>query len=132
IAAIAWTIWRGRHEADAPPAFVLFTTIASSAVSAFYLFRCLTIATGIDNSSNFIEPTAWNLAISSIRILAFPLVYLSAILLVQGRTIVRLEQALTHDDLTGTLSRRAFLEIAGRSFEPGHSERMALLFLDLD
>lgn len=133
-AIIARTIYRGREEADAPTAFVLFAIICATAVSAFFMIRCLTIATGIDRSSHFIDPTAWNLAVSSIRILMFPAIYLSAILLVQGRTVARLERMLAYDDLTGALSRRAFLEDCARHFDQRRDTAGAgaLLFLDLD
>jgi len=133
-AAIARTIYRGREEADAPRAFILFAIISASTISAFFVTRCVTIATGIDGSSYFADPTAWNLAISSIRILVFPLIYLSAILLVQGRTVARLERALAYDDLTGALSRRAFFDACSRHFDQGRdtADGGTLLFLDLD
>ncbi|MCO5159150.1 MAG: GGDEF domain-containing protein [Aquamicrobium sp.] len=132
-AAIARTIWRGRGNADAPAAFVVFAIVSASTVSAFFLARFVTIASGIDGSSYFADPTAWNLAVSSIRILVFPLVYLSAILLVQGRTVARLERALAYDDLTGALSRRAFIDACSRHFAQGRDGGAGtLLFLDLD
>ncbi len=133
-AVITWTICRGHKQADAPGAFILFAAISTAAVSAFFMIRAVTIATGIDGSNYFADPTSWNLALSSIRILVFPLVYLSAILLVQSRTVARLERALAYDDLTGALSRRAFLDACSRHFDQGRGDasRGALLFLDLD
>ena len=133
-AAIGWTIYRGKGEADAPRAFVVFAILSASTVSIFFMARCVMIATGLGGTMYFAEPTAWNIAISSIRILMFPLVYLSAILLVQGRTVARLERALAHDDLTGALSRRAFFDTSARELDHEHSQSSAplLLFLDLD
>ncbi len=132
--AVAWTIYRGRRQADAPRALVVFAMIAASTVSAFFMARCLTIALGIGGSSHFADPTAWNLAIASIRILVFPLIYLSAILLVQGRTVARLERALAYDDLTGASSRRAFLDACAFHLDEGRRATAEgwLLFLDLD
>lgn len=133
-AAIVWTLYRGRGAADAPPAFMRFAIISASTVTAFFMARFITIAMGVDGSSYFADPTAWNLAVSSIRILVFPIVYLSAILLVQGRTVARLERALAYDDLTGALSRRAFFDACSRHFEQ-HGETASagtLMFLDLD
>lgn len=134
LATIAWTMLRAQRNANTPRAFILFAIISASAASALFMVRCLTVATGIDGASDFTDPTPWNLATSSIRILSFPVVYLSAILLVQGRTIVRLQRSLTYDDLTGALSRRAFLEVCARLFDRGSaaSNDAALLLLDLD
>ena len=111
----------------------MLAIVSASPVSAVFLARFVPIASGIDGSSYFADPTAWNLAISSIRILVFPLVYLSAILLVQGRTVARLERTLAYDDLTGALSRRAFLDACARHFAQGSDAGAGtLLFLDLD
>ncbi len=132
-ALITWTIHRGHAQAGVPRAFVRFAIISAGTVSAFFVARVATIAAGIGGSSHFADPTAWNLAISSIRILVFPVTYLSAILLVQASTVARLERALAYDDLTGALSRRAFLDACSRHFGPGSSGNSAtLLYLDLD
>lgn len=132
VGAIAWTMVRGWREADAPTTFKLFAIICASTVSAFFMSRWITIPMGVDSSSYFVEPTSWNLAVSSIRLLLFPTIYLSAILLVLGRTVTSLERTLTYDDLTGALSRRAFLEFAASYFGHRHTGDTALLILDID
>lgn len=133
-AAIAWTIHRGGRQADEPRAFILFAILSTAAGSAFFMARFATIAINVDGLSYFADPTAWNLAVASIRILLFPITYLSAILLVQARTVARLERALAYDDLTGALSRRAFIEACSRHFDPDRDKAKGgtLLFLDLD
>ncbi|RNF35863.1 GGDEF domain-containing protein [Paracoccus methylarcula] len=134
LAAIAWTMLHGWREANAPKTFILFAIISSAAVSVLFLLRCVTAVTGIDGATHFTDPTPWNLATSSIRILAFPILYLSAILLVLGRTITRQERSLTYDDLTGALSRRAFFDAVAPQLDHGRAYPgdAVLLFLDLD
>lgn len=134
VAGIVWTLVRGFREADAPVAFKLFAIVCASTVLAFFLSRWVTVAAGLDSWSYFVEPTPWNLAVSSIRLLLLPTMFLSAILLVLGRTVTRLERSLNRDELTGALSRRAFLEIAAAHFDRDRTgpNDVALLFLDLD
>ncbi|MCC0058517.1 MAG: GGDEF domain-containing protein [Hyphomicrobiaceae bacterium] len=134
VAGIVWTMVRGFRDADAPTAFKLFTIVCASTVLVFFASRWVTVAMGADSWSYFVDPTPWNLAVSSIRLLLFPTLYLSAILLLLGRTVTKLERSLNCDDLTGALSRRAFLEIAAPHFDHDRTvpNDVALLFLDLD
>lgn len=134
VAGIVWTLVRGFPETDAPIAFKLFAIVCASTVLVFFLSRWIAVAAGTDSWSYFVEPTPWNLAVSSIRLLLLPTMYLSAILLLLGRTVTRLERSLNCDDLTGALSRRAFLEIAAPHFDRDRAapNDVALLFLDLD
>jgi diguanylate cyclase (GGDEF)-like protein len=130
----AWTLVRGFRDTEAPTVFKVFAIVWASTVSAFFMSRWITMALGSDSWSYFVDPTPQNLAISSIRLLLSPTMYLSAILLFLGKTVTKLERSLNCDDLTGALSRRAFLEIAASQFDqnravPSHA---ALLFLDLD
>ncbi|MCB1494413.1 MAG: GGDEF domain-containing protein [Bauldia sp.] len=134
VLAMAWTMIDGFRQADAPTAFKLFAIVCAFVVSAFFMSRWLAAVMGTDSWSYFAEPTAWNLAISSMRLLLFPTMYLSALLLLLGRTVTRLERSLNHDSLTGALSRRAFLENAAPHFDPNRAVQgnVALLFLDID
>ncbi|MGE0279907.1 MAG: diguanylate cyclase [Rhizobiaceae bacterium] len=134
VSATAWTLVRGFREADAPTAFKLFAIICASIASVSFMSRWLTVAMGLDSWSYFVDPTSWNLAASSIRLLLFPTMYLSAILLLLGRTVARLERSLNHDNLTGALSRRAFLDLAAPHFDHNRAvpNDSAPLFLDLD
>ncbi|MCB1445785.1 MAG: diguanylate cyclase [Rhizobiaceae bacterium] len=134
VAITAWTLVRGFRDADTPAAFKLVAIFCASITCAFFMSRWIAIVGGFDSWSYFVNPTPWNLAISSIRLLLFPTMYLSVILLLLGRTVTRLQRSLDHDNLTGALSRQAFLDIAAPWFDPERAvaNDVALLFLDLD
>lgn len=66
---MAWTIHRGGRRAAEPHAFVRFAVIATASVALFFSIWFITIATGVNGSSHFADPTAWNRVIASIRTL---------------------------------------------------------------
>ncbi|WEZ83105.1 diguanylate cyclase [Rhizobium sp. 32-5/1] len=107
---------------------------AACGIALFHMLRVFILVTGVETLPGFADPRLWTIALPAVRILFLPLFFLSIILMVQGRMIAVLRHTVAHDDLTGVLSRPAFMARLQRTFEATmrFNRPMAFLLLDLD
>ncbi|URK87439.1 GGDEF domain-containing protein [Rhizobium sp. RCAM05350] len=93
-----------------------------------------TVGTGFDAVGSALEPPIWTTAFLAARLLIMPLFFLGIILMLHGWMIASLRHMIAHDDLTGALSRRAFMTAFERMFSTavGSGRQTAFMLLDLD
>jgi diguanylate cyclase (GGDEF)-like protein len=115
-------------------AYMIVCFGAACGIALFHMLRVFILATGVESLPGFADPRLWTIALPAVRILFLPLFFLSIILMVQGRMIAVLRHTIAHDDLTGVLSRPAFMAKFERTFEATmrFNRPMAFLLLDLD
>jgi GGDEF domain-containing protein len=70
-------------------------------------------------------PPIWITAFLAARLLIMPLFFLGIILMLHGWMIASLRHMVAHDDLTGALSRRAFMAAFERLFSTAAGIRPA-------
>ncbi|WP_457585670.1 diguanylate cyclase [Ensifer canadensis] len=77
---------------------------------------------------------AWNFALSAMWLLYMPILYLGVILMAHDRVIADLKTTIARDELTGALSRRAFIDLGERQFASclARTRPATFLLLDLD
>ncbi len=77
---------------------------------------------------------AWNFAQAATWLLYMPILFLGVILMAHDRVIAELKTTIARDELTGALSRRAFIDLGERVFAAcvAHNRPAAFLLLDLD
>jgi len=115
-------------------AYLIVCLVAACLIALFHGLRVFILIAGIETIPAFVDPRLWTMALPAARILFLPLFFLSIILMVQGRMIATLRHTVAHDDLTGVLSRPAFLARFERTFQATKTFKrpMAFLLLDLD
>ncbi len=120
--------WSGQ-KAIAP--YVLFCWLSALAVAALHAIRVLGVATDLGSG---IEPQIWATALVAARHLMMPLFLLGVVLLLHGWVIANLRHLIAHDELTGALSRRAFMAECERmsNAAAGFGRQTAFMLLDLD
>ena len=105
IAATIIRHWRREH-AIAP--YMLFSCLAALALGLLSGLQAIVLVAGL-GSPMTAEPQIFTSALLAARILTAPLFLLGIILMLHGRMIANLHHIIAHDDLTGALSRPAFL-----------------------
>jgi diguanylate cyclase (GGDEF)-like protein len=118
-----------RKRAVAP--YTLFCCISAFAVAALHAIRIIAAATDFGTAT---EPHLWTTALVAARQLMMTLFFLGVILLLHGWMIANLRHLIAHDELTGALSRRAFMAEYERMFHvtSGSGRQTTLMLLDLD
>ncbi len=131
---VAATILADWPKEKSISAYMIVCLVAACGVALFHMLRVFILLTGIETFPGVTDPRLWTVALPAARILFLPLFFLSIILMVQGRMIAVLRHTIAHDDLTGVLSRRAFMARFERTFEATNRFKrpMAFLLLDLD
>ncbi|WP_426235655.1 diguanylate cyclase [Pararhizobium sp. DWP1-1-3] len=121
-----------RERAIAP--YMLFCCVMVFLVAILHAFQVATIATGMDAMDGGLAPPIWTTAFLAARLVIMPLVFLGIILMLHGWMIANLRHMIAHDDLTGALSRRAFMTAFERMFSTaaGSGRQTAFMLLDLD
>jgi diguanylate cyclase (GGDEF)-like protein len=116
-----------RQRAIAP--YVLFCCVSAFAVAALNAAMAATTDFG-----NTVEPQMWTTALVAARQLMMPLFLLGVVLLLHGWMIANLRHLIAHDELTGALSRRAFMAECERMSHAasGAGRQTAFMLLDLD
>jgi diguanylate cyclase (GGDEF)-like protein len=118
-----------RERAIAP--YMLFCCVMAFLVAILHAFRVAMVTTGLDGDPG---PPIWITAFLAARLLIMPLFFLGIILMLHGWMIASLRHMVAHDDLTGALSRRAFMAAFERLFSTaaGSGQQTAFMLLDLD
>lgn len=114
--------------------YMLFCCVAAFAVAILQALRVATVTAGFDTFGNMAEQQIWTTAVLAARLLIMPLFFLGIILMLHGWMIASLRHMIAHDDLTGALSRRAFMAQFERMFSAASASRRqtAFMLLDLD
>ncbi|WP_310631821.1 GGDEF domain-containing protein [Paraburkholderia sp.] len=99
-----------------------------------YLARIFAIVLGLAPSLTFLQPSPWNVALLGLAIVSLPCMSTGMVMLAHERILRRMEKLATIDELTGALTRRAFMEraqalLAHRRASGG---TMAIAILDID
>lgn len=121
-----------KKRAIAP--YMLFCAVAAFLVAGLHAMRVVTVSAGFDGFGDTGEPHLWATALLAARLLVVPLFFLGIILMLHGWMIAHLRHMIAHDDLTGALSRRAFMADYERTLSTAAASgrQTAFLLLDLD
>ncbi|MFP3758371.1 GGDEF domain-containing protein, partial [Cupriavidus sp. SIMBA_020] len=75
-----------------------------------YLARIVAIVLGLAPALSFLQPSPWNIALLGLAIVSLPCMSTGMVMLAHERILRRMEKLATVDELTGALTRRAFME----------------------
>jgi diguanylate cyclase (GGDEF)-like protein len=132
-AMLAIMMLRGRPS-NRPRYCYYFLAVASVLLCAGHLSRGVMYGFGMLLQSSLLEVTPSNVAFLALGILAPPCLSIGVVMLAHDRLAERLERLANVDDLTGALSRRAFLAIGEVLLEASLRSRspVAMAIIDID
>ena len=128
-ALMALGLPRGRGASTPYGVRVVGLTLTAGALA--HVLRVVVYATGIDRVDSLGDPTPWNTAFIGLLSLTGPALLIGLALIGQQRLVNDQTRLAATDFVTGTMSRRAWLEAIGRARRDGCAE-IAVLFVDLD
>lgn len=103
-----------RHRPPGRPAYSYrFVTWAAWLGAFAHGLRGLIYGTGLIHQNTLLDFTPFNVAYLALGILVWPALSIGMVLLAHDRMAERLERLASRDELTGALTRRAFLTQAG-------------------
>lgn len=120
--------WR-RERAIAP--YILFSCLAAVALGLLSGLQAVVTSSGL-GSPGAGEPQVLTSVVLAARILTTPLFLLGIVLMLHGRIIANLQHIIAHDDLTGALSRPAFLARFKQCLAVAAATDQATAFMMLD
>lgn len=131
---IGMTIVRHWPKEQAIAPYMLFCCMAAFAVATLHALQLASLTTGFGMFENVLDPHIAETALLAAQVLSMPLFFLGIILMLHGRMIANLRHLIAHDDLTGALSRRAFMAKFERMFAiaAASGRQTAFMLLDLD
>lgn len=112
--------------------YLLFCSLAAFGVAGVHAMRVMTFSAERPSFVSAAHPQIWATTLMMAHHLIVPLFFLGVILMLHGCMIANLRHLVAHDDLTGTLSRRAFMAHAERLFSAASGDRSIFMLLDLD
>ncbi len=112
--------------------YLLLCCVAAFAVAGIHAMRVVVFSTGLPGFGGVTPPQVWTATLMTARHLIIPLFFLGVILMLHGWMIANLRHMVAHDDLTGALSRRAFMTQAEPLFSATAGNRSIFMLLDLD
>jgi diguanylate cyclase (GGDEF)-like protein len=114
--------------------YLMFCCVAAFAVAGLHFVRVATFTAGFHALGGLAHPQIWAAALMVARQLIMPLFFLGVILMLHGWMIANLRHMVAHDDLTGALSRRAFMARFERMFSTTTvaGGQATFMLLDLD
>lgn len=102
-----------RHASGERSRYACRLIAASAWLGAlFYVARIGVIVSGVAPKLSFIEPSPWNVVLLGLAIVTLPCMSTGMVMLAHARILERMEKLATIDELTGALTRRAFMERA--------------------
>lgn len=132
-ATIGWTAGRGRPPGR-PAYSYRFVTVAASLGALGHLSRGFVYASGWERQAVLLQPTPLNIGFLALGILALPALSIGMVMLAHDRMAERLERWANLDELTGALTRRAFIARAeallGEASATGRPLSLAILDID--
>ncbi|HVE09650.1 MAG TPA: GGDEF domain-containing protein [Paraburkholderia sp.] len=132
-ASVGWAAWRG-HTPGRPKYSYYFVT-ATAWLGAFgHLTRGVVYGCGFVSQPALLQPTPVNVAFLGLGILALPSLSIGMVMLAHDRMAERLERWANVDELTGALTRRAFLAQAEArlAHTAANAQRLSIAILDID
>lgn len=131
---ISATIVRHWPRERAITPYMLFCCVLAFLVAVLHALRVVSASTGFDTAGSALEPPIWTAAFLAALLLIMPLFFLGIILMLHGWMIASLRHMIAHDDLTGALSRRAFMTAFEQMFSTAavSGQQTAFMLLDLD
>ncbi|MFM0238677.1 GGDEF domain-containing protein [Paraburkholderia phytofirmans] len=132
-AALAALLLRGR-PANRPRYSYYFLAVAALLLCAGHTSRGLMYGFGLLTQSSLMQVSPSNIIFLALGILAPPCLSIGVVMLAHDRLAERLERLANVDDLTGALSRRAFLAIGDALLKASLRTRspVALAIIDID
>ncbi|WP_321814900.1 MULTISPECIES: GGDEF domain-containing protein [unclassified Paraburkholderia] len=99
-----------------------------------YAARIVVIVLGKAPTLSFLQPSPWNVALLGLAIVSLPCISTGMVMLAHDQILRRMEKLATIDELTGALTRRAFMEKAhARLVElRERGALMSIAILDID
>lgn len=132
-AIIGWTAWRCRPP-ERPKYGYRFVTIASWIGALGHASRGFVYAAGWDGHTALLQATPVNIAFLALGILVPAALSIGMVMLAHDRLAQRLERFANFDELTGALTRRAF--VARADILLAHARRqnapLSLAIIDID
>lgn len=108
--------------------------VAAGTGALVYVARIGAIVFGAAPSLSFVQPSPWNVALLGLAILTSPCVAIGMVMLAHDRLLGKMEKLATIDELTGALTRRAFIARAqvllAQAREKGDPLSIAILDID--
>ncbi|NIE62980.1 GGDEF domain-containing protein [Burkholderia sp. Ax-1719] len=102
-----------RHASGERTRYACRLIAASAWLGAlFYFARIAVIVFGVAPTLSFIQPSPWNVVLLGLAIVTLPCMSTGMVMLAHARILERMEKLATIDELTGALTRRAFMERA--------------------
>lgn len=86
--------------------------VAAGIGALVYVARIGAIVFGAAPSLTFVQPSPWNVALLGLAIVTLPCMSIGMVMLAHDRLLGRMEKLATIDELTGALTRRAFIDRA--------------------
>jgi diguanylate cyclase (GGDEF)-like protein len=132
-ASVAWITYRG-HIPGRPKYSYHFVTAAASIGALGHLSRGLIYGFGVVHQTTLLQPNAVNIAFLGLGILALPSLSIGMVMLAHDRMAERLERWANIDELTGALTRRAFLARAEARLGQALADRtrVSIAIIDID
>lgn len=132
-ATIGWTALRGRPP-ERPKYSYRFVTIASWLGAIGHASRGLVYAAGWATQTSLLQATPLNAAFLALGILAPSALSIGMVMLAHDRLAERLERFANFDELTGALTRRAFVARADAALARAYrrNEPLSLAIVDID
>lgn len=132
-AIIGWTSWRCRPPAR-PKYSYRFVTVAAWLGAIGHASRGVVYASGCAGHDTLLHSTPLNIAFLSLGILVPSSLAIGMVMLAHDRLGERLERFANVDELTGALTRRAFVERADTLLENARRNHLplSLAIVDID
>ena len=132
-ALLAAIMWRGRPS-NRPRYSYYFLAVAALLLCAGHISRGVLYGFGIVQQSGLMQVSPSNIIFLALGILAPPSLSIGVVMLTHDRLAERLERLANVDDLTGALSRRAFLAIGDALLKASLRSRapVAMAIIDID
>jgi diguanylate cyclase (GGDEF)-like protein len=132
-ASVGWITYKG-HIPGRPKYSYHFVTATASLGALGHLSRGLIYGFGLVHQTALLQPNVVNVAFLGLGILALPSLSIGMVMLAHDRMAERLERWANIDELTGALTRRAFLARAQARLAHALASgtRLSIAIIDID
>ncbi|CAB3772937.1 GGDEF domain-containing protein [Paraburkholderia humisilvae] len=132
-ASVAWITYKG-HIPGRPKYSYHFVTAAASIGALGHMSRGLIYGLGLVHQTTLLQANVVNIAFLGLGILALPSLSIGMVMLAHDRMAERLERWANIDELTGALTRRAFLARAEARIRQvlANGTRLSIAIIDID
>jgi diguanylate cyclase (GGDEF)-like protein len=131
--SVGWITYKG-HIPGRPKYSYHFVTAAAFLGALGHLSRGLVYGFGLAEQTTLLQPSPVNIAFLGLGILALPALSIGMVMLAHDRMAERLERWANIDELTGALTRRAFLAQAQARLKAAvaSGNRLSVAIIDID